>query len=336
MPLEDLITVIERLRERIQQQGGMLSQSEMLTRYVLIDPLLRALGWDTEDPTLVRPEYQYQYGRGRADYVLFSDGKPEAVIEAKKLNESMSGDVISQTINYCLQEGTPYFVITDGRLWDVYETLKPGPIEQKKIHSLDLTHETAAQVSLRALGLWNQAFGDHASNPILVPESSTNSTELTPTATVVPTLPKPPLPEEFGASIVTLSKLNSEASSYAGSRGGSPPPKPKELLFPDKTSKAIKNWSELLREVASWLILHGKLRAADCPINAATGARYLINLKPEHSTGVAFTNFVKLNMTSSGEQLYLTLNWDTPDTIRNAYNLTTKCGEDPSKFAVKF
>ena len=60
MPLEDLITVIERLRERIQQQGGILSQSEMLTRNALIDPLLRALGWDTEDPTLVRPEYQPQ------------------------------------------------------------------------------------------------------------------------------------------------------------------------------------------------------------------------------------------------------------------------------------
>ena len=325
MPLEDLITVIERLRERIQQQGGMLSQSEMLTRYVLIDPLLRALGWDTEDPTLVRPEYQYQYGRGRADYVLFSDGKPEAVIEAKKLNESMSGDVISQTINYCLQEGTPYFVITDGRLWDVYETHKPVPIEQKKVHSIDLTHETAAHVGLRALGLWNQAFGDHASNPIIVNEALITSTQHS---------DKPPLSEEPGA--VTFSNLNSEASSYAGSKGGPPPPRPKEMLFPDQTQKAFKNWANLLREVASWLILHGKLRAADCPINAATGARYLINLKPEHSTGVAFTNFVTLNMMPSGEQLYLTLNWDTPDTIRNAYNLTTKCGEDPSKFAVKF
>ena len=212
MPLEDLITVIERLRERIQQQGGILSQSEMLTRYALIDPLLRALGWDTEDPTLVRPEYQSQYGR--ADYVLLSDGKQVAIVEAKKLNESISGGAVGQAINYCLQEGTRYFVITDGRLWDVYETHKPVPIEQKKIHSLDITHETAAHVGLRALGLWNQAFGDHASNPIIVSESSTNSTQLTPTATVVPTPHKPPLSEVPGA--VTFSKLNSEASRYAG------------------------------------------------------------------------------------------------------------------------
>ena len=323
MPLEDLITVIERLRERIQQQGSILSQNEMLTRYVLIDPLLRALGWDTEDPTLVRPEYHLQFGI--ADYVLLSDGKQVAVIEAKKLNESISGNAIGQTINYCLQDGTPYFVITDGQRWHVYETHKPVPIEQKKIHSLDITHETAAHVGLRALGLWNQAFGDHASDPIIVYESPTTSTQLS---------DKPPLSEEPGA--VTFSKLNSEASSYRGSRGGPPPPKPKELFFPDQTQQAFKNWANLLREVANWLILHGKLRAADCPINAATGARYLINLKPEHSTGVAFTNFVTLNMMPSGEQLYLTLNWDTPDTIKNAYNLTTKCGEDPSKFAVKF
>ena len=38
-----------------------LRQSEMQTRYALIDPLLRELGWDTENPALVRPEYKVEW-----------------------------------------------------------------------------------------------------------------------------------------------------------------------------------------------------------------------------------------------------------------------------------
>ena len=35
-----------------------LRRSEALTRYELIDPLLGELGWDTQDPDLVVPEYR--------------------------------------------------------------------------------------------------------------------------------------------------------------------------------------------------------------------------------------------------------------------------------------
>ena len=55
MPLESLLELVETLRERIITHRAVLSQSEALTRYALIDPLLRELGWDTEDPTMVDP-----------------------------------------------------------------------------------------------------------------------------------------------------------------------------------------------------------------------------------------------------------------------------------------
>ena len=58
MPLDDLYQVIEKLRERITIHGVQLRQSEALTRNTLVDPLLRALGWDTESPALVVPEYK--------------------------------------------------------------------------------------------------------------------------------------------------------------------------------------------------------------------------------------------------------------------------------------
>ena len=56
MPLESLLGLVETLRSRIDEHGNALRQSEALTRYTLIDPLLRELGWDTDDPALVMPE----------------------------------------------------------------------------------------------------------------------------------------------------------------------------------------------------------------------------------------------------------------------------------------
>ena len=44
MLLEGLLQLVETLRERIGTHRSSLSQSEALTRYALIDPLLRELG----------------------------------------------------------------------------------------------------------------------------------------------------------------------------------------------------------------------------------------------------------------------------------------------------
>ena len=75
MPLEQLHSLVETLKERIKEHNDALRGSEWLTRYALIDPLLRELGWDTADPALVMPEYRL--GNGRADYALLGvDGKP--------------------------------------------------------------------------------------------------------------------------------------------------------------------------------------------------------------------------------------------------------------------
>ena len=49
MPLENLLTRVETLRDRVDDYGDALRENKMLTRYALIDPLLCELGWDIED-----------------------------------------------------------------------------------------------------------------------------------------------------------------------------------------------------------------------------------------------------------------------------------------------
>ncbi|MCX8203788.1 MAG: hypothetical protein N3H32_05685, partial [Nitrososphaeria archaeon] len=76
---------------------------------MLIDPFLRALGWDTEDPNLVIPEVSTQ--AGRPDYALLLNGQRIAFIGAKSLGKEE--DLIQQ-VSYCVSEGVRYFIATDG------------------------------------------------------------------------------------------------------------------------------------------------------------------------------------------------------------------------------
>ena len=54
--LDDLVTAIQTVQERIREHGNSLSQNEYRTRVVLIDPVLCALGWDVSDPGSVTIE----------------------------------------------------------------------------------------------------------------------------------------------------------------------------------------------------------------------------------------------------------------------------------------
>ena len=71
MPLESLLELVETLGDRIDRHGPALKQSEALTRYALIDPLLRELGWDTSDPWMVMPEYRVRIFRADYRYLHF-------------------------------------------------------------------------------------------------------------------------------------------------------------------------------------------------------------------------------------------------------------------------
>ena len=120
MPPKGLLHVVETLRERIESHGATLSDGEMPTRYALIDPLLRELGWNMSDPTMVIPEYRS--GAGKPDYALFAASRLRLVVEAKKLWAPLGNSVLSKVIEYSQQSGSTYFAATNGAHWKVYKT----------------------------------------------------------------------------------------------------------------------------------------------------------------------------------------------------------------------
>ena len=76
---------INTIRNRVRQNGQYIT-SEIRTKYTLIDPVLRALGWDTADPYRVQMECRFEQTNLIPDYLLFKAGKPAGILEAKALD----------------------------------------------------------------------------------------------------------------------------------------------------------------------------------------------------------------------------------------------------------
>ena len=78
---------VRELGERIKLHRGYIGGSEIRTRVLLIDPVLRDLGWDPENPDQVRLEFKGK--KGIPDYALMLNGAPVAIIEAKALGKKL-------------------------------------------------------------------------------------------------------------------------------------------------------------------------------------------------------------------------------------------------------
>ena len=152
MLLDELVDVIETLQRRIRDHGPNLRENETRTRMALIDPLLRVLGWDVSDPSVVTPEYSVS-GRW-ADYALLGpDGRPVATVEAKKLGEPLAQHRM-QMLNYSNASGVEYAGLTDGDHWELYEVFQRGQLEDRRILDVSIATTPAHECALRLLLLW--------------------------------------------------------------------------------------------------------------------------------------------------------------------------------------
>lgn len=108
------------------QARAPVNNHETSTRYIVIDPILRALGWDLSDPDECVVEYgvarRAHHPATRVDYVLKdSAGEPAIVIEAKRIDvESDDGRALDQMERYLQDIPTATLpVVTNGQYWNI-------------------------------------------------------------------------------------------------------------------------------------------------------------------------------------------------------------------------
>ena len=126
---------VERAIQRVRRQTKIYdryddyywSYNETSTRYILIDPVLKALGWDINDMDQCGVEWPMPWQKpiGRADYVLAdSKAKTGIVIEAKSIKVPIGGrprGFENKLSSYTKGMDTGVAVLTNGQLWHLYE-----------------------------------------------------------------------------------------------------------------------------------------------------------------------------------------------------------------------
>ena len=136
---EKIQQLIEKFRR--EQAAGVIGQyNESETKTGFIEPLLQALGWNTQDRNEVGLEEKIS--GGRVDYSLKIKGSPKIYIEAKPPRAKLTKpETISQAITYGYNKGSIQWVLlTDFqelRLFDV--TIWPNKRNLEAGLRLDLT-----------------------------------------------------------------------------------------------------------------------------------------------------------------------------------------------------
>lgn len=316
MPLESLLELVETLRARIDQHGAALSQSEALTRATLIDPLLRELGWDTEDPALVIPEYS-QPLVGRADYALKNQGKAVVMVEAKPLNTSLQGAAL-QCVNYCNSAGIPFFAITNGNSWEIYETFLPVALQEKQIVAFSLGDMKPAEVCLRALALWRPSVSGGNVSVGQSPIIQIDHQEQPPITPDPPTFDPPP--DVPNTDWTQLSEFRPESGE----------PSTVEILFPDGSTIQLAQWQwyRVTTETVRWLYESGKFGVHNCRVQR--GSRYVVSDSATHPNGKDFTAQKEVG------PFHIETNYSSAYLVRNAQLVIEHAGLDPSRFHMRF
>ena len=321
MPLDDLVEVIEILQQRIRDHGDSLRQNEIRTRVALIDPLLRALGWDVADPGLVTAEYDVS-GR-RADYALLDSGNiPAATLEAKRLNEPLESHQM-QMLNYSNASGINFAGLTDGNRWELYDVFQRGTLQDRRILDVNISTESAYQCVLKFLLLWRPNLG--SGQPVNANES------------VFAVLPAK---SEDRAEIRVVSEGSDERRSSSIERewlqfsnlAVTPgEDAPAAIKFPTGEEYQIRIWRQLVEVTISWLWNKGFLSLSDVPVRSSS-KRFLVNAEPKHPAGNGFKTVCPI----PGTPLYIDGNISARASASNAKRILQLCGQDPASVGLKF
>ena len=135
---------IDKIRD---QQHILWELDERAVEVGVILPLLKRVGWDTEDLQQIYPQEGFDSSKKKVDYALKSDGVSQIFIEAKRWKTPELANEEEQLQQYCIEarERPKLAVLTNGRQWRLYYThkksRKKGDIGLRQFLVFDITSD---------------------------------------------------------------------------------------------------------------------------------------------------------------------------------------------------
>ena len=245
-PVAAIYHVIQQVRASATANAGLFQNNEAATRAALIDPILRALGWDTANVRLVEPERMVA-NKQKLDYLLKdSQGAVRSVIEAKKLGESLDKlGHVGALIGYAFSLKPTSFFITDGLNWHYYS---PAHSSYEPIAELNLQEANSIEAALQLIQWLDAAHAGHGLTlpwpngaPALEPPAAASWPPNGKPTAKASAKPKHPRRPGHTADFIELQALDLLSLP--------PGQKPKRLRLPNGTVKPINTWKDILLEV---------------------------------------------------------------------------------------
>lgn len=319
-PLSNLSEVLEVARQSAFSYNDQLKVNETATRAVLIDPILRALGWDIANPTRVEVEKRIVWGKNVVvvDYALLNDG-PKVIVEAKRLGDNLD-DALSQIVANVFAAGVNQLFLTDGLRWRHYDNFSPGQVAPSRI--IDLATEDLALAAAYLV--------QHLDAALLSP------------------LPKPE--DELSDKLQQLERRVASLEGKAPSQDNSPAvpvvkskddtkwteidptlnfirTKPILMRLPDGSVKEVTAWSQVLVATAQFALNCYPELLNQVPMKDKAQASVYLLQKDEYPS-----NLNSAPLFVEGEQVYLRIHYSANDCAANAGFILSKV---PKKFRIQ-
>jgi hypothetical protein len=138
-----LSQTLQDVRARIGRSRGSRKLGEQNTKATLIEPVLRALGWDVEDIEAVHREFKVKPRDKPVDYALLVLRTPRLIVEAKALGEDLCDRRwASQIMGYASVAGAEGVVLTNGDEWRIYNGHAAVSVDEKLFRAVKASDES--------------------------------------------------------------------------------------------------------------------------------------------------------------------------------------------------
>lgn len=287
---ERISACVATVRRRAVDHRQEFAANETATRVQLIDPMLSALGWDVENPLLVK--HEYKIGSGRLDYALFFAGELAAIVEAKSLSTSFQALPQAQLMKYARDpecNNLRAVAVTNGIEWVVHRESNQWTLER-----IDLSESETYKVAYELFEILHRShFAGDTTSATDISGRKRGAKRRSSVPPAVAQRPRPARaasrfpPPPKGRAMLDLSDAKFKAARDA-------PPR----LVVDHRGDAheTKHWIDLLVVVANALIEDNLITKAACPIKTAEDRQnHLINTVPFHTNGRRFQNPKKVS-----------------------------------------
>ena len=138
--------IVEKLREVSAEvrKRRKFATNEASTRNYLIDPVIRALGYDPNEPNDVEPEFRADFvaGNRKVDYALKKEGRPIIFVEFKPATKSLSFEHTVQLQHYFSTKLDVRFgIVTNGLEYRFFADIdNPNVMDDEPFLTIDMTN----------------------------------------------------------------------------------------------------------------------------------------------------------------------------------------------------